>query len=145
MSKRTQAARGAVRWHYTHGGYSYDPAIETKQQGRWRCARQAAEAEAWAKEYAVIEWVDDSESFDPQDCDGGMPDCGWCPPDREGPCPGHECEGCVLSVRGTSMHTSLRRIVDADADYRRVVEADLAVEAMSDWKARQVQGWAQSG
>jgi hypothetical protein len=34
----------ATRFFYAHAGWAYNPATETKQQGRWRCARELAHA-----------------------------------------------------------------------------------------------------
>ena len=43
----------ALRFHWEHGGFSYDPATETADQGRARCALAAAGAEAWAAEQGI--------------------------------------------------------------------------------------------
>lgn len=39
-----------LMFHFEHGAYSYDPKIETRLEGRLRCAREAAAAEAVANE-----------------------------------------------------------------------------------------------
>ena len=111
----------AVRFFYEHGGYNYDPATETRDEGRARCAIEAAEAEAWADEQGVtFRWKDDWSIGDHMvefDCY-----------DDEGP---ETCEMCVAYL-GDTMLASLGCIDDADDNYRRVIEADLAIEARAE-------------
>jgi hypothetical protein len=64
-----------------------------------------------------------------------MPDCGWCGPERQGACPGHEALSCTVRVDGEVL-ASLGGIVDADRDYCRVIEAELASEAMYELATR---------
>lgn len=105
----------AERFFYTHAGYSYDPKTESEEQGRSRCAKQLA----WAERYAQLngwsyEWKDD--------------DVPW---DADGPEPRYLL-GCILrnasgTVLASLWHIGLNRLNDP---YRRVVEAELALEAM---------------
>ena len=122
------------RWYYRHMGYSYPSELAGRPQAirrkREKQARETVKAMAHAEAQGwTWEWHDDSESFDPHDCDGGAPHCGWCPPGAEPPCPGHDCEGCVLRDADGNQLGSLWNIVDANDTYRRVVEAELACEA----------------
>jgi hypothetical protein len=48
----------------------------------------------------------------------------------------HEVEDCLAMFRGEVL-ASLGGIVDADSDYRRVIQAELALEAMGEIDARQ--------
>jgi hypothetical protein len=102
-----------------------------------------ARAEQWAEDNDIDytwEW----------DTDGDLGDhaC-WCRDERRreagyssfgmpesqrrlGQC-AHEIEACVLEYQGEVL-ASLCGIIDADRTYRRVVEAELALEAMQDAK-----------
>lgn len=52
-----------VRFFYAHAGYSYDAKHETAQQGRWRCARELASAEAWAAQQGLVfSWEPDEDA-----------------------------------------------------------------------------------
>ena len=53
-------AQTDAQFFYDKSGYSYDPAKETKEQGRKRGARRLANAEAWASQTGVsFEWEQD--------------------------------------------------------------------------------------
>ena len=120
---RTRYAR-AVQFFYRHAGYSYDPKTETKAQGRKRCARALARAEAYAYEQEwTYTWEDDS-------CIGG--DCGKTATCSHPCCQGtkHECKWCVLEDADGKQLASLGSICEPSREYRRVVEAELALEAM---------------
>lgn len=101
------------QFFYEHGGYAVAP-TETEQQARERCARELAAAEAYARERNwVYEWEPD-----------GMP-CDHSPECEETP----EC--CLLwNEARTDLLASLCGICGATDNYRRVVEAELAQEAM---------------
>jgi hypothetical protein len=106
---------------YQNAGYSYDSKTETPEQGRLRCARELAEAEAIAQrlEY-VYEW-----EFD--EC----PDLSWMSDEER------EQEREVLCCRIVDPENtryslaSLCGITDADRNYGRVIEAELAAEAIA--------------
>lgn len=111
----------ALQFHYEHGGYCYDPATERPEDGRARCALAAAGAEAWAREQGIeFRWEDDwnigdhAAEFDC--CEDGGPDT---------------CEMCAAYL-GDTLLACLGCIDDASDEYRRVVEADLAIEARAE-------------
>lgn len=111
----------AVAFFFEHAGLSYDPATETPDQGRRRSAQAYADAESWAGEIgATFEWSDDW-SIDHEaefDCyDNGGPET---------------CESLVMLSASGEILASLYCVDDATDDYRRVVEAELAWEAMPD-------------
>lgn len=100
-----------VKFFYDNAGYSYGP-NESREQGRRRCAERLAQAERWAFEQdAWFQWVDDN-------CDCGDGD--ETPTTRE---------GCIMFLDGEQV-ASLWSIGDASQDYRRVIEAELALEVM---------------
>jgi hypothetical protein len=118
-----------VVFFYNHAGWCYDPATETAEEGRWRCARALAGAEAWAKSEGLdFSWVDDwgVDHEKEYECysDGGPTTCETC-----------HCE------KGDVLLASLSCVDDADANYRRVIEAELADEALhevlEDFRRRQ--------
>ncbi len=99
----------ATQFFYKWAGWSYNPATETARQGRWRCAKRLAQAEAWAEEQGITyEWMPDDL---PWDGDGPAPD---------------EMLGCVATHGDET--ASLWGIGDPSPEYRRVVEAELACE-----------------
>jgi len=113
----------AVRFFHEHGGYGYDPATETRDEGRARCALEAAEAEAWADEQGVtFRWEDDWHVTDHahEYCTDAYPDGS---PET--------CEVCDAYL-GDTVLASLGCIDDATDEYRRVIEADLAIEARAE-------------
>ena len=108
----------AEQFFYDNAGYSYGP-DETPEQGRKRCARELADAEQWAQLVgAEFRWSDDWEITSHV---GEFPDAYDHEPDT--------CEVCDLHVNG-QWRQSLGCIDDATDDYRRVIEAELASEAM---------------
>lgn len=123
----------AVQFFYKHAGYSYNVAQgETKEQGKRRAARAYADAEAWAsREGLVYDWLYDDMPCD--GCDCGSDDCD-CSTGAA-----HETLGCVLyrpcpdhgiDCKHAEVLQSLWGICGATSEYRRVVEAELALEAM---------------
>jgi len=121
----------AVRFFYKHAGYCYNPQTETKQQGRWRCARELAHAEAEAKRrgWSVV-WENDPEGCSGCCCCEGTDDC----EQRE-----HDSvEGAFLiNDSGHQLGPSLWRITDATPEYRRVVGAELMSEALHEEERRE--------
>jgi hypothetical protein len=121
MSAGTRLA-DAERFFHEHAGYSYDPTTETPEQGRRRCAAALAEAEAWGKDVGVVfSWEDDwnvgshVDEFDAYDA---------------------EPETCETALaRWGALLASLGCVDDADDDYRRVVQAELADELRFEWLA----------
>lgn len=137
------ALTNAERFFYAHAGYSQRQG-ESKATAKRRCARELAHAEAYAVERNLrVVWFPD-ECFDWSDEPDGAHEgyCAWC--GQLSPCMReHEAWGAVLMaagdaerceqdgrLRGIEQHGSLWGIVDPDADYRRVIAAELASEAM---------------
>lgn len=117
----------AEAFFYEHGGYSRTQG-ETEEQGRRRSAKESQIAEEYAREQGwYFEWDDDSDCIG---CECGQSDC---------PCfvsggrvtEDHQPQYCALySEPGGDVLASLSGICGADANYRRVVQAELAWEAM---------------
>ena len=111
----------AVEFFYEHAGWNYNPEHETEEQGHRRCAEALAKAERWAREAGVeFSWEDDWEVGDHTtefDCyeDGGP----------------ETCERAAASFEGEVL-ASLCCIDDATDEYRRVVEAELALQAWAE-------------
>ena len=107
----------AVDFFIEHAGFSFDPKVETEEQGKRRCAEALAAAEEWAQEVGVrFDWREDFE-VDHQkefDCyaDGGPETCEW-----------------VAAMLNGELVASLGCVDDATPEYRRVIEAELALEA----------------
>lgn len=109
---------------YQNAGYSYDPKTETAEQGRIRCAQSLARAEAEASERGwSFEWPWDESGC--SGCDCGSNDCP-CSSGSE-----HETLGCVLKDENGKTLESLWGICGATPTYSRVVEAELAAEALA--------------
>jgi hypothetical protein len=125
-SKRAKAVKELTPtelFFYDHAGYSYGP-NEKPEDGRIRCAKELSEAESIAarKQWSYAwEWDDSGCSG----CDCKSPEC-KCSTGEE-----HETLGCILlDEHGKHMPFSLWGICGATNDYRRVVEAELASEAL---------------
>ncbi len=99
-----------------HAGYARQP-DESDDQARARCATDLVNAERWAQNAGVtFEWSDDW-SVDHQSEFDYRPDT---------------CETCTCYGADGAVLASLGCIDDATPEYRRVVEAELASEAMDD-------------
>ena len=114
----------AEQFFYTHAGYSYDPAVETVEQGRQRGAVSLATAEAWASINDIgFEWGPD-DCTNREHTDEGLEYRLWTCVATErtdtGMC-------CVDSLSGIDMGPDSHPCNDPCA---RVVEAELALEAM---------------
>jgi hypothetical protein len=97
---------------WTNAGTSYHPATETEGEGRARGARELAEAETWAQSVGMtFMWHDDDLSTDQYQPEVGQT---W--------------EVASAWVNGECV-ASLCGIEGATSEYRRVVEAELAMEA----------------
>ena len=110
------------QFFYDHADYSYAPHTETPEQGRIRCAVDLAAAELWASQSGIAfewnydgctnrEWTDEGDEYDTWECQArdvandallGYIGCIDLGPDS------HPCRD----------------------NYARVVEAELALEAM---------------
>ena len=112
----------AEQFFYDHAGYSYPTGAneEIIDEHRRASARRLAEAEAWASDHVTWRWSHDDDA-----------DLSW----HDDPSSVVEVLGCeALRPCGCCGHMqtvgSLWGIVDPDDDYRRVVEAEIALEAM---------------
>lgn len=115
------------KFFYDHAGYSYDTKTETPEQGKRRCARAMAKAEDYA---AAQDW---GYSWEPdQDgcigCECQSPECD-CFTGAS-----HETLVCLLRTVDGEVLASLGGICGATPSYSRVVEAELALEAMHQHK-----------
>jgi hypothetical protein len=107
---------------YQNTGYSYDPKTETLEEGRLRSARELADAETIGQRLCyVFEWELDE-----------CPDLSWMSDDERQQ--GHEVLCCRIVDPENQRYSlaSLCGIADPDRNYRRVVEAELAAEAIAD-------------
>jgi hypothetical protein len=99
------------RFFRDHAGYVVGRSAEY--------ALQLARAEQYAQDHGWdFDWIPDPE-----------PDLSWCDTCIDRP-HAHEIEGCILNSPEDSHLASLWGITDADQNYRRVIEAELALEAM---------------
>lgn len=115
----------AEEFFYQHAGWSYDPKAETSASGRARCAVILADAESRLQADSTLEvvWEDDPEPWD-GDCAA----------------PAYLMEATLWrrALRADSsgrdeLLTSLGSIGlnSLDSPYRRVVEAQLTLEALA--------------
>ena len=101
-----------VRFFFKHAGWRHNPATETTLQGRWKSAKALASAEKSAKAAGMVfEWRDDHRQGDEPD-------------DVE------RVEWCGVKSKDGEPITSLGAIWDASPEYCRVVQAELAMEAL---------------
>lgn len=136
MQTMVQTARDkAILFFYEHVGGSYNPATETVEQGKMRGAMRLADAEAWASAAGWrVEWHLEDE--DPRDVFGE-----FCTAD---PCTDEHCGlihsdpdaehfwACIKGPDGERIDAggSLGMIESPSREYRRLIEAELALEAM---------------
>lgn len=114
MTGRTKQAKAqrerharAVAFFMEHAGYSYDPeALATAEEYAFNHSLEYRWADDWS--------VDHQKEFDCYE-DGGPETCEYCQ---------------LIDVDGKVL-ASLGCIDDATASYRRVIEAELALEAMA--------------
>jgi hypothetical protein len=117
------AYQQAVSFFKRHAGFSYDPSKETPQQGRLNTARELARAEAKAANLGwEFEWTYDAVGC--SGCDCGRADCD-CATGEE-----HETLGCILFNDEEKSLESLWGICNPTPEYKRVVQAELALEAL---------------
>jgi len=108
--------RRAWRFFLEHAGYAAPP-------GRTVCAASLARAEEQAEALGLtFEW-----------CEDECPDLSWM--DEAEATREHEVLGCIVRSPYGEHLASLWGIVDADANYRRVIEAELAAEALDGYVA----------
>ena len=109
----------AYHFFLKHGGYSYRPGQETRRQGRIRSAKAYAQAERDARRFGLtFRWDWDNDVDD-----------SWM--DETERAQEHEWTYCVARTPDGRCVASLGGIVDATPEYRRVIEAELASEALA--------------
>ncbi len=113
------AKQQAYLFFLRHAWYSYNPETQTKQQGRAACARRLAAAERDARALGyTFEWEDDWTVGDHFRAYGeayanGEP---------------ATCETCLMRDSAGKVVQSLGCVDNATREYRRVIEAELALE-----------------
>lgn len=110
----------AVEFFYEHAGWSYDPDVETSEQGRQRCARSLAMAEDVASDLGWTYTVQTDWDVEPDDAgsvelvaSGEMVNLMVTLYNEDGD---------LLALIGGVV------VPSEDADYVRVVKAELAYE-----------------
>lgn len=108
------------KFFYDNAGYSWNPATETQDEGRTRCAVELADAEAKGREAGLsFDWSIDHDADSRDHAKGKRYDLRQCVCyDAEGEAVAYL--GAVDFGRNGSPHSD---------NYRRVVEAELAQEA----------------
>lgn len=128
-TKTAKARRALTKdqlFFYEHAGYGHDPKTQTAEQGRVEYAIALALAEEQAKGLGwEFEWTNDWGVGSHKDYYGA----GSCYEDSEP----NTCEFCVCKDENGETLASLGCIDDATRDYRRVVEAELASEALAEY------------
>ena len=115
------AKQQAYLFFLKNGASSYNPTIETKRQGYARMARLLAKAERDARALGyTFEWTDDIDGCIGCDCDSPECDCSTGEP--------HECLVCLMRDSNGKVVQSLGSVCEPSREYRRVVEAELALE-----------------
>lgn len=121
---RSRVIKQAVQFFYTYAGYSYDPKTQTPEQGRMQTARALAKAERDAASQGIrFGWEPDVEGC--IGCDCGLPECKCASGEP------HEVLVCLAYNTEGKVIASLGAICEPTREYRRVVEAELALEAIS--------------
>src|SRR5277367_5306292 len=116
-TRKTTAHAAAVKFFYKHAGSSYTPGKETKAQGKRRGAQALAHAEAEAKRRGWrVEWEHSQEEYQMGDAETEHP---------------NEVLDAVLKDEDGHVLASLGSIGDPSRSYGRVIEAELALEALA--------------
>ena len=119
----------AEAFFYAHAGYSWLKDVETQEEGRKKCAKALAEAEEYGQTIGLeFSWEDDWSVGNHKEFFGD--DSAYA--DREP----ETCETCLAILNGDVV-ASLGCIDDADDNYRRVVQAQLADEFWEEMKTKQ--------
>ena len=114
--KPTRKLTTDQQFFFEHAGWSYDPVRESAARGRTRGAITLAAAEqAFMRADVSCVWENDQPDRDTKFSDS--------------------CEWCSIRTADGAILTSLGCITDADANYRRVVRAELALECLDQLKA----------
>ena len=108
--KPTRKLTQNQKFFFEHAGWSYHPLTESRALGRTRCAVSLAAAEqAFMRAGVSCVWEDDQ-------------------PERGTKC--KTCEWCSIRSADGAILAALGMITDADANYRRVIRAELALECL---------------
>ena len=120
----TQKLTAPQQFFFDHAAYSYDPKTGTPEQGRTRCALNLAAAEAMGREAGLsFEWQVDPYINSSDFSDDPEPWQLWS-------CLAHDSKGAVVqSLGGIDFG---RDGTPWGNDYRRVVEAELADEHITE-------------
>ena len=129
MTRTLENLTEAEQFFYHHAGFSYDPKVETPEEGKLRCAHELFIAETDARMQGFyFEWSEDDGCAG---CDCGSDDC-QCSFTGGVVTEDHRPLVCIAySEPGGEVRASLGGICGADANYRRVVQAEVALEALS--------------
>jgi len=93
----------AYEFFLKHAGFSYNPATETRQQAKRRCAKEMAAAERKGRDIGLrFLWMPDWDEPGSEVCEAYLES---------------ELKACLCGIEG------------ATPEYRRVIEAELAMEA----------------
>lgn len=136
MNNELSELTKAEKFFYDNAGYSYDPKTETVEEGKIKCAKAMAQAEMFAREHNwSFSWELEQES--PVSVFGkACPKNAKCVDDR---CryahydPESDFYCCLIWDNSDTPEVigSLGMIEEPDPEYRRVVEAELALEAQA--------------
>ena len=108
--KPTRKLTQDQKFFFDNAGYSWNPVTESRALGRTRCAVSLAAAEqAFMRADVSCVWEDDQ-------------------PERGTKC--ETCEWCSIRTADGAILASLGRIMDADANYHRVIRAEMALECL---------------
>lgn len=125
---------------FENAGWSYEPKKESAQAGRIRCAKDLAHAEQVAEQLNWSYLWD----WDNDDYQGSLGDHEyWCNLEARGVSHEHEILWCQLRDAEDNVLESLGGIIDPDTQYRRVIEAELADEALSHLNAMRISAFAE--
>lgn len=121
-AKAKKQLTAAQLFFYENAGYSVGKG-ETQEQGRIRCAIELAQAEKYARN---LEW---EFIWDWDEC----PDLSWMTEEEQAE--EHEVLCCRIPDPEKPRYSlaSLSGITDPDSNYRRVIEAELASEALAEY------------
>lgn len=118
----TKPLTAAERFFYQHAGFSHAP-NQTPEDGKRECVMQLAEAEAAAKRARVtFTWSHDPDTDSLDFCDDAPPWKLW-------QCMAYKGGECVGSLGGVDFGRDRAPYEDS---YSRVVEAEIALEAMKE-------------
>jgi hypothetical protein len=113
--KKNDRLRKKIAFFYEHGGYSTSPG-QSVEEGRRESAERLARAEAFGEEAGwKVSWEPDQEEYQMGDAETEPPS---------------EVYVAALLDANDNVLGSLGGIGDPDNNYKRLVEAELALEAM---------------